>query len=125
MSLLLATFVVVGFGVAITFFELPAHARAVGKRSADCLNVLRDKSLSDQNKEEILRRESVELFRLLGILVGGSAIALLVPLVLVWLLGEIGVGSFSGTLTVLGRLDFLIGVCLVGSLVYALIVRQS
>jgi len=118
MNFALALFVVVGFAATLEFLNLPGHARAVGNRSRDSVDVFRDDALSDREKEEALQQQSGELFRLLGLLVGGSALALGLPLGAVWLLGHVGVGSFWGTIDVLERIDFLVGVTVVGGLGY-------
>ena len=118
MNFVLALFVVVGFAATLEYLNLPDHARAVGSRSRDSVAVLRDDALSDREKEEVLQQQSAELFRLLGRLVGGSALALGLPLGAVWLFGQIGVGSFWGTVHVLERIDFLVGVTVVGGLGY-------
>lgn len=118
MNFALAVFVVVGFAATLEYLNLPGHARTVGDRSSDSLEVLRDDSLGDREKEEALQSQSRELFRLLGILVGGSALALGLPLGIVWMLGQLGVGSFWGTIGVLERIDFLVGVTALGGLAY-------
>jgi hypothetical protein len=118
MNFALAVFVVVGFAATLEYLKLPDYARTVGERSSRSLSVLRDDSLDDRKKEEALQRESRELFRLLGILVGGSVLALGLPLGTVWLLGQVGVGSFWGTIGVLERIDFLVGVTALGGLGY-------
>lgn len=121
MNLVLAVFVVVGFAGTIEYLNLPNHARAVGQRSMDCLAVLRNDSLVDREKEEALQRHARRLFALLGILAGGSGLALGGPLAGVWGLERVGVGSFWGVLHLLQRLDFLaatIGVGLVGYLLF-------
>jgi hypothetical protein len=118
MNFALAVFVVVGFAATLEYLNLPDHARTVGNRSSDSLEILRDDSLGDREKEKALQSQSLELFRLLGILVGGSALALGLPLGIVWLLGQLGVGSFWGTIGVLERIDFLVGVTAFGGLGY-------
>lgn len=123
MNVALALFVVVGFAAIIEYLDLPGRARAVGQRSKSSLEVLRDDSMEDREKETALRQQSRQLFRLLGILVGGSALALGLPLAIVWLLGRMGIGSFWGTLGVLERIDFLAGVTLAGGLGYLLVRR--
>jgi len=121
MNVVLAVFVVVGFAVTIERLHLPARAREVGRHSTASLDVLRDDSLGDAAKEEALQNRSRHLFRLLGILTGGSALALGLPLGVVWLLGQGGIGSFGGTLAVLQRIDFLAGTTVVGLLAYFLV----
>ena len=121
MNLALAVFVVVGFAGTLELLNLPRHARAVGQRSQDALAVLRDESLSDREKEEALQGHSRRLFVLLGILAGGSALALGGPLALVWGLERLGVGSFGRVLAILQRLDFLAASIVVGGLAYLLV----
>ncbi|MCS4201460.1 hypothetical protein [Salinibacter ruber] len=118
MNFALAVFVVVGFTATLEQLNLPGHAQAVGERSSRSLSVLRDDSLGDREKEEALQSQSRELFRLLGILVGGSALALGLPLGIVWLLGQLGLGSFWGTIGVLERIDFLVGTAALGGFGY-------
>jgi hypothetical protein len=123
MNLALAVFVVVGFAAILEYLELPRHARDVTRRGTDSLQVLQDSSLSDAEKEEALQDHARRLFVLLGILAGGSVLALGGPLGVVWLLEKIGIGSFQGTLAVLQRLDFLLGTIIVGILAYLLVQR--
>jgi hypothetical protein len=123
MNFALAVFVVVGFAATIEYFDLPDRARTVGERSSRSLAVLRDNSLSDQEKEKALQSQSRELFRLLGILTGGSVLALGLPLGIVWISGQLGIGSFWGTMSILERLDFLAGVTVVGGAGYFLMRR--
>jgi len=120
MNFALAVFVVVGFATTIEYFDLPDRARTVGERSSRSLAILRNDSLGDREKEKALQSQSRELFRLLGILTGGSALALGLPLGIVWLLGQVGVGAFWGTMSILERLDFLAGVTVVGGAGYFL-----
>ena len=120
MNFALAVFVVVGFATTIEYFDLPDRARTVGERSSRSLAILRNDSLGDREKEKALQSQSRELFWLLGILTGGSALALGLPLGIVWLLGQVGVGAFWGTMSILERLDFLAGVTVVGGAGYFL-----
>ena len=64
MNVLLATFVVVGFAVTLESLHLPARACEVGQCSTECLDVLRDDSLSDREKEEALQQRARRLFKL-------------------------------------------------------------
>ena len=123
MNFALALFVVVGFAATIEYFDLPDRVRTVGERSSRSLAVLRDDSLGDSEKEKALQSQSRELFRLLCILTGGSALALGLPLGIVWVLGRLGVGSFWGTMSILERIDFLAGITIVGGAGYFLMRR--
>ena len=121
MSFVLALVVVVGFAATIEYLDLPERARTVGRRSSHALAVLRDGAMSDREKEEVLQRQARRLFELLGVLVGGSGLALGGPLAVVWLLEKVGIGSFWGTLAMLERIDFLVGVTVVGLVGYVIV----
>lgn len=123
MNLILAMVVVVGFAAVLELLDLPSHARDVSRRSQDCLSVLRDDSLTDREKEEALQTQTKHLFRLLGILGGGSLLALGGPLGAVWLLNQVGIGTFAGVLRILQRLDFLAGTVVAGAIAYTLASR--
>lgn len=125
MSFLLAAFVVVVFAVMIDRLNLVARAREAGTRAKDSLQVLRDRSLDDDAKERRLQRNAVRLFQLVGILTGGSLIALFIPLSAVWLLDQIGVGSLDRVLSVLQRVDFLAGTMVIGLFGYLLVRRAG
>lgn len=118
MNVVLAVFVVVAFAFTIERLSLPDRAREVVRRSSDSLEVLRNPALTDATKEVRLRRESVSLFRLLGLLVGGSLLAIALPLLVVWLLAKVGVSSLDAVLSVLERIDFLATVTVAGTVLY-------
>lgn len=124
MSFLLAVLVVVTFAAAIGWLDLPARAREATARTRDSLEVLRDASLDDRAKEEALQRQSLRLFRLLGVLAGGSVLALGLPLAGVWLLELGGVASLEAVLSVLERPDFLAGTTAVGFGLYLIVRRR-
>lgn len=125
MALVWASLVVVSFALVIERLDLPGRAREVGRRSEACLDALRDPSLGDEAKEEELRRQAVRLFGLFGRLAGGSLLALGLPLGAVWGLDALGLASFSAVLSVLERVDFLMGATLVGVVTYLLIRRTG
>lgn len=114
MSFLLAALVVVVFALVLERLRLPDRARETGRRARKSMDVLRDPSLDDRDKESALQEQSLRLFRLLGILLGGSLLALGLPLLGVWLLELAGVSSLAAVLDVLERPDFLLGTVVVG-----------
>lgn len=123
MSLLWALFVVVGFAALLHVCGLPAYAREAGRRGQDCLAVVRDDTMDDRAKEEALQDHARRLFVLLGILGGGSILALGLPLGAVWLLDWGGVASLPRVWATLERPDVLLGTVVVGTAGY-LLVRQ-
>lgn len=121
MTLVLAIVVVVGFATLLEVLGLPGYAREVVRRNKECLQILQDSSLDDHEKESALQRHARRLFALLGLLVGGSLLAITLPLAGIWVLEQGGIGSVSGVLSVLQRLDFLAGTIAVGLLGYLLV----
>lgn len=107
MSLALAVGVVLGFAGVLHLLDLPARAAEVGRRSREALDTLRDRELDDDGKERALRRLSVRLFALMGVLLGGSALALGLPLGAVWVLDRLGLASLSAVWSMLESPGFL------------------
>jgi len=113
-SFLLAVMVVVVFALVLERLDLPERARETAARARESLDVLRDPELDDREKESALQEQSLRLFGLLGILLGGSLLALGVPLLAVWLLELVGVSSLDAVLGVLESPSFLLGTVVVG-----------
>ena len=107
MSLALAVGVVLGFAGVLHLLELPARATEVGRRSREALETLRDRDLDDDAKARALRRHSLRLFVLMGILLGGSVLSLGLPLGGVWLLDRAGIASLPAVWSVLESPGFL------------------
>jgi hypothetical protein len=122
-SFVWAAAVVVAFAAAIEVMDLPDRAREVGRRSAECVTVLKDPSLDDDEKERALQKHSLRLFTLLAILVGGSVLALGLPLGGVALLDLAGAASLDRVLAVLQRVDVLVGATVLGGAAYLLVRR--
>lgn len=125
MSLALAVFVVLTFAAVLGRIGLAGRAREAAARASDCLRILRDSSLGDDAKERRLRKHARRLFGLAGILLGGSALALVVPLGAVWSLDRLGAASLSDVLSVLQRADFLGGTAVMGLLAFLILGREA
>lgn len=123
MAWALAGLVVILFAALLHRLRLPVRAKEVAARVVKCGQVLRDNALDDDAKARALRRQALRLFALFGILAGGSALALSLPLGGVWALDLAGVASLPDVLSVLARPDFLVAVSLGGAATY-LVVRR-
>ena len=121
MTFALATFVVVGFAGLLHLLDLPTYAREAGQRGQKCTEIVRDSSMDDRAKEEALQNQARRLFILLGILGGGSLLAIGLPVGAVWILDLMGIASVWDVFNMLERLDFLAGTVIVGGLGYALV----
>lgn len=125
MNVALAAVVVVVFALAIERLRLPRRAREVSRRAAECVALLGDPSLTDDAKEEALQGHAVRLLGLFGWLAAGSALALGVPLGVVWVLDRAGLASWPGVLATLQRLDFLAATLVLGVVGYVLVRRPG
>lgn len=124
MAWALAGLVVVLFAALIHRLRLTARAMEVASGATSCVRILRDTALDDDAKARALRRQAGRFFTLFAILVGGSALALSVPLGGVWVLDLAGVAALPDVLTVLARPDFLGATALAGLGAY-LAVRRA
>lgn len=123
MSLVLAVLVAVAFAFGIDRLRFPDRAREVVERGLDCLEILRDRSMDEDEKSAGLQNHAIRLFGLVGIFLGGGLLALALPLGGVWVLDRAGVGSFAKVLAVLQSPAFLVAAFLVGTLAYVLFGR--
>jgi hypothetical protein len=124
-SLALAILVVAGFLEVARRARLPQRATEAGVRARASLTVLRDPHLGDDAKERRLREESVRLFELFLRIVLGGALALGIPLAVVWALDAMGIASVAGTVQVLARLDFLLAATAIGAVGFWLSLRRE
>lgn len=116
MSLFLAVLVVVAFAVVVQWTGVVTRAGEAVRRARGSYAVVADRSLSDDQKERRLKEEAPRLFGLLGGILGGSALALGLPLALIWLGDRLGLVSLAGVMAILVRVDFLVAVTVVGIL---------
>jgi len=76
--------------------------------------IVNDRKLNDHAKEKALQRSAVRLFKLLSLLLIGSAVSVLVPVAVVWLFDAIGLISLDAVLDMLQRWDFLLAATVIG-----------
>ena len=117
-GLLGAILVVVGFVVIAHFVGLVPRTAEVVARSRESVAVLKDPQLDDEAKERYMQRSAIALFKLLGLLLAGSCLALLLPFAVVWLGEEAGLLSLDSSIRMLLRWDFLVVTTVVGFAAY-------
>jgi hypothetical protein len=117
--------VVIMFVVLIYLLRLVRQAQEVLAISRDSMGVLRDASLDDEAKERFFQTSAIRLFRLLVLMLVGTAIALLAPIGVIWLLDLAGIVSLDAVLAILVRWDFIVAATVVGIVAYVLLERRG
>lgn len=114
LNLLLAVLVVAAFALLVQWTGVVSRAAEAGRRARGSYAVVADSSLTDEQKERRLKDEAPRLFGLLGLILWGSALALGLPLGLLWGADRLGMVSLSAVMAILVRVDFLMAVTVVG-----------
>lgn len=118
-----AALAVIVFAVLLHVLGIVARTKTVVAIGRQATATMRDTSLSDRAKEEQMQRSSLQLFRLLALLVFGTLMAIAAPLGLVWLAGLAGLLSLDAVLEIFLRWDFILGSTILGVATYAASVK--
>lgn len=82
---------VLGFLLFLKLFKVVNKSRDVIDVAKISLSTVRNKELSDLEKEKIMQKNAMKMFPLFLWISIGSILALLIPMALVWLLEQIGI----------------------------------
>jgi hypothetical protein len=104
-----ATFIVLGFAGILSWLGLVGIAAEVSRLSQKSLAVLRDTLLSDDAKEAAMRANARALFARFLRLTSGFAIALAIPIALVWGVAQTGILEFEAVIQASLTWPFLLG----------------
>jgi hypothetical protein len=124
MNLAGAVAVVILFIILVYMVGLVRHAREVIAVSRSSMTVLSDASVDDDAKEKALQKSAIRLFSLLVLMLVGTAISLVAPIGVVWLLDLFGIVSLDAVLAILARWDFIVIASLVGVAAYVALERR-
>ena len=113
-----ATVMVILFAILLHVLGLVQTTKQVVAISQAASSTLRNTLLSDAEKERLMQQSSIQLFRLLAVLILRTAVALVAPLAVIWLLQLAGILTVEGVLRMLARWDFIIAASILGILVY-------
>ena len=113
-----ALFLVVAFMALLGAFGVPARAGAAVARSRAAIADLRNRALSDLDKEQAMQAHSRALFGLFLVITALSALALLLPSLLVWLGAVAGWYGFEAALDATLSWPILLGACVLGCGLY-------
>lgn len=103
-----AIILVAGFVILIQLLGLTEKSRDVVRIARHSMKIIRSSRLSDEQKESKLQKNSQKLFGLFFILAFSGAIAILIPLALLWLGDRLGWLSLSASLNTTLSPPFLI-----------------
>ena len=121
---LAAAFIVLGFAMILSRLGLVALALEVRHLSQRSLNVLRDALLDDDAKEAAMQANARALFAKFIHLTLGLALALLVPVALIWGVSLTGIVSFETVMAVSLTWPFLLAGGILFIVVLMLVKRQ-
>ena len=113
-----ASLVVIGFALLAHYIGLIRWTSEVMTHSVEAAAILQDASLDDLAKEKAMQTAAIALFRLLGLLVIGSIIAICAPLGVIWLADKTGLLSFDAVMAMLLRWEFLLAATVLGFAVF-------
>ncbi|WP_019503496.1 sulfotransferase [Pleurocapsa sp. PCC 7319] len=103
-----AIVLVVSFLVLIQLLGVTNKSKYVVRIALHSMKIIGSSRLSDEQKESKLRKNSLRLFSLFFILASGGAIAILIPLAILWLGDRLGYLSLSAVLATTVSPVFLI-----------------
>lgn len=109
MNYLGALLIVVGFGAILHALKLVDKAREVVELARRSVSDLRNPELDDEAKEAAMRGYAKRLFGLFLILTLGSAVAVLIPVGVVYLLDVANLVSFTAVLETTVTWQFIAG----------------
>jgi hypothetical protein len=115
-SLAGAVFIVVAAVWLALALKAPAHVREALIVSRQGMAALQDRALSDDDKEALMQKQSLQLFRLFFLILAVFAVAIGAPVVVLWGLGELGVLSFDEVIRTSISVKFLVGCTVIGTL---------
>jgi hypothetical protein len=93
-----AVFIIIGFSVLFVKLRLTDKARQIRDVASRSMATLSNSSLSDDDKEAAMRRDSKALFLLFITLTAGLGVAIGLPLSLVWILAWAHIWTFDGVI---------------------------
>ena len=103
-----AALIVIGFSWLLIRLQLVERSARINGVVRQSTATAADRSLSDDEKGRALRRQSLALFGLFGDLTFRLALAIGLPILLVWLLALVRLWNFEGALEATVSWPFLI-----------------
>jgi len=99
---------VVGFVVLIKYLKVIEKSSRVLLIARQSVSIIRDTNNSDLQKEIAMQKYSKELLFLFLVIMAGSALAVIIPTALVWLMDLSGILSFQNVIEVVLSWRFIV-----------------
>jgi hypothetical protein len=120
-----ASCVVIFFTVLIYLLGIIQKTRQTIEISQKAVEIIRDPSISDEQKQQLVQASSLKLFSLLGMLVIFTAVAILIPVGIIWVAELVGLVSLDGVLRLMVRWEFVTAATILGIAVYLALSKWS
>ena len=124
MTWIAAAFLVVSFLVLLQLLRVPARAAEVTRVGRRALATVRDRTLSDEEKEQAMRAGSLRLLVLFVVIALATAAALAIPAGLVALMAVAGWVDFDVAIERTLSWQILVGATIVGLIAMRLLARR-
>ena len=112
-----------GFMIFVKLFGLVSKTAKVATVAKSALDVIRDSDLDDLQKEKASRQYAKELFVLFFVIATGSALALAIPMGVLWLMETANLLTVTEVINATLTLEF-IGIAAVLSVILFLLSRR-
>ncbi len=120
-----AAFIVLGFMAIAQLLRIPARAGEAVNQSKSALTILRNKELDELEKEKAVQAFATRLFLLFLVLTVTAAIALAIPIGIVWLGDLMGIVDFEQALDQTLSWQVLLGATVLGGLILLIPRKQD
>lgn len=124
MSVVGASFVVMCFALLAHYIGLFRWTNEVMGQVKESMAVLSNSQLDDLAKEKAMQSSAIKLFKLLGLLLVGSVVAVLLPFAIIWVFDAMGWISFDSVINMLMRWDFLLAATVIGFAIFFMLRRS-
>lgn len=107
-------FIVLVFFTLLKMLRVITVSREVISLSSSVMNTMNDKQMSDLEKEKAMQTFSIRLFRHFLVILLGSAVAIGLPVLILWGLQWMGWVSLDAIIETTLTWEFIVASCLMG-----------
>lgn len=112
------------FVIFLQLFRVVSSSKEVVSIAGNVLSVVKDKDLSDLEKEKTMQRYTVVLLKHFFLIALGCALALAIPLGFIWGFERLGLMSFDRVMDITLSWQFILATTVLGFAFYYLVVKK-